>query len=217
MLTGNTQNNSVEEGVFTSEEGGNTSPLSNIPVSPPTQSHFPSREEVEGDGYDSDNGIDHNIGIVSEGPLERDEPDIPEVAVATESTPSAESQGNSGESQENTGESVDIPRDKLLTLKVSKLKSKLAKHGQNTTGLKAVLQQWLKEALEQCLPLLSQSDQATRSTNDLNGFSPSACWKPLVATQETVEEPHNASQFRALTIPEEDRICSTETQFLGNI
>ena len=74
--------------------------------------------------------------------------------------PSAESPENSGESQENMGEFVDIPRDKLLKLKVSELKSKLAKHGQNTTGLKAVLQQWLKEALEQCLPLLSQSDQA---------------------------------------------------------
>ena len=191
MLTGNTQNNSVEEGVFTSEEGGNTGPLSNIPVSPPVQSHFPSREEVEGDGYDSDNGINHNIRIVSEGPLECNEPDIPEVAVATESTPSAESQENSGESQENMGEFV--PRDKLLKLKVSELKSELAKRGQNTTGLKAVLQQWLKEALEQCLPLLSQSDQATHSTDDLTGFSPSAHWKPLVATQQTVEEPHNAS------------------------
>ena len=107
--------------------------------------------------------------------------------------PSAESPENSGESQENMVEFVDIPRDKLLKLKVSELKSKLAKHGQNTTGLKAVLQQWLKEALEQCLPLLSQSDQAARSTDDLTGFSPTACWKPLVPTQETVEEPHNAS------------------------
>ena len=205
MLTDNTQNNSVEEGVFTSEEGGNTGPLSNIPVSPPVQSHFPSREEVEGDGYDLDNGIDHNIGIVSEGPLECNEPDIPEVAVATKSTPSAKSQENSGESQENMGEFVDIPRDKLLKLKVSELKSKLAKHGQNTTGLKAVLQQRLKEALEQHLPLLSQSDQATHSTDDLTGFAPSAHWKPLVATQETVEEPHNASRFQAPTIPEEDR------------
>ena len=97
MLTGNTENNSVEEGVFTSEEGGNTGPLSNIPVSPPAQSHFPSREEVVEDGCDSDNGIDHNIRIVSEGPLEHDEPDIPEVAVGTKSTPSAESQENSGE------------------------------------------------------------------------------------------------------------------------
>ena len=186
VLTGNTQNNSVEEGVFTSEEGDNTSPLSNVPVSPPAQSHFLSREEVEGDGYDSDNGIDHNIGIVSEGPLECDEPDIPKVAVATESTPSAESQENSGESQENMGEFVDIPRDKLLKLKVSKLKSELlAKRGQNTTGLKAALQQQLKEALEQCLPLLSKSDQAAHSTDDLTGFSPSAHWKPLIATQET--------------------------------
>ena len=96
MLTGNTQNNSVEEGVFTSEEGGNTGPLSNIPVSPLTQSHFPSREEVEEDGCDLDNGIDHNIRIVSEGPLERDEPDIPEVAATTKSMASAESQENSG-------------------------------------------------------------------------------------------------------------------------
>ena len=57
MLTGNTQNNSVEEGVFTSEEGGNTGPLSNIPVSPLAQLHFLSREELEEDGCDSDNGI----------------------------------------------------------------------------------------------------------------------------------------------------------------
>ena len=193
MLTGNTQNNSVEEGVFTSEEGGNTSPLSNIPVSPLAQSHFLSREELEEDGCDSDNGINHNIGIVSEGPLEHDEPDIPKVAVATKLTPSAESPENSGESQENMGEFVDIPRDKLLKLKVTELKSELAKLGQNTTGLKAVLQQWLKEVLEQCLPLLSQSDQAACSTDDLTGFSPSAHWKPLIPTQETVEEPHNAS------------------------
>ena len=65
------------------------------------------------------------------------------------------------------GKFVDIPRDKLLKLKVSELKSELAKCGQNTTGLKAVLQQQLKEALEQHLPLLSQSDQAACSTDDL--------------------------------------------------
>ena len=182
MLTGNPQNNSVEEGVLTSEEGGNTCPLTNIPVSPLTQLHFLSREEV--DGRDLDNGINHNIRIVSEGPLEHDEPDIPKVAVATKSMPSAESQENSGDSQENMGEFVDISRDKLLKLKASELKSKLAKHGQNTTMLKAVLRQWLKEALEQCLPILSQSDQAACSTNDLTGFSPSAHWKPLIATKK---------------------------------
>ena len=103
------------------------------------------------------------------------------------------------------GEFVDISRDKLLKLKASELKSELSKWGRNTTGLKAVLQQQLKEALEQCLPLLSQSDQDTHSTNDLTGYSPSAHWKPLIATQKTVEEPHNASPVRTVTIPEEDR------------
>ena len=53
-------------------------PLSNIPLSPEQRSHFPSQRQLEQDGYDSDQGFDQNVGIISEGPQEQDEEDIPE-------------------------------------------------------------------------------------------------------------------------------------------
>ena len=36
------------------------------------------KQQVEWDGYDSDPSVDHNAAIHSKGPLEVDEPDIPE-------------------------------------------------------------------------------------------------------------------------------------------
>ena len=73
--------------------------------------------------YDSDSGIDLNVAINGEGPLELDEPDIPEVG--------ASSSTSSGVSDEqNAGNFIDIPEEQLKKLKVVELKSELAKRGQ---------------------------------------------------------------------------------------
>ena len=61
---------------------------------------------MEQDGYDSDSGIDHNVAINGEGPLEVDEPDIPEVGAS-----SSTSTGVSDE--QNAGNFVDIPEEQL--------------------------------------------------------------------------------------------------------
>ena len=81
---------------------------------------------------------------------------------------------NSGRQSEQGGQVVDIPPVKLAKLKVSELKQELVKRGQPINGLKAVLLERLKAALQQRLPLLSQVDQAAHATDDLKGFSATA-------------------------------------------
>ena len=90
---------------------------------PPQSSHLPSLQQLEQDGYDSDSGIDHNTAINGEGPLEVDEPDIPEVGAS-----SSTSTGVSDE--QNAGNFIDIPEEQLKKLKVVELKSELAKRDQ---------------------------------------------------------------------------------------
>ena len=152
---------------------------------------------MEQDGYDSDSGIDHNVAINGEGPLELDEPDIPEVGAS-----SSTSTGVSDE--QNAGNFVNIPEEQLKKLKVVELKSELAKHGQPVSGLKNVLLERLKAALQQRLPLLTQADQVACSVDDLTGFSKNACWKALVPNEESVVEPQNITGLHAPTIPEDD-------------
>ena len=139
--------------------------ISNLPSSPEVQSHLPSCLPLEDDGYDSDAGVDHNVAIRLEGPQELDEEEVPEVGEDTAAS-------NSGGQSEQGGQVVDIPPAKLAKLKVSELKQELAKRGQPVNGLKAVLLERLKAALQQMLPLLSQADQAAHATDDLKGFSP---------------------------------------------
>ena len=59
-------------------------------------------------------------------------------------------------------------------MKVSELKSELSKRGQQVFGLKAVLLERLRSALQQRLPNLSSAYQVARATDDLTGFSATA-------------------------------------------
>ena len=197
LRTGTTQNTTEQPEHATLEGQGDPPPQSNLPESPQLQSHLPSLQQLEEDGYDSDSGIDHNAAINGEGPLEVDEPDIPEVGAS-----SCDSTGVSDE--QNAGNIIDIPEEQLKKLKVVELKSELAKRGQPVSGLKNVLLERLKAALQQRLPLLTQADQAACSVDDLTGFSPHARWKALVPNDEAVVEPQNVTGLRAPTIPEDD-------------
>ena len=80
----------------------------------------------------------------------------------------------------------------------------MAKRGQPVSGLKNVLLERLKAALQQRLPLLTQADQAACSVDDLTGFSPHARWKALVPNDKAVVDPQNVTGLHAPTIPEDD-------------
>ena len=193
LRTGTTCNTTEQLEHATLEGQGDPPPQSNFPESPQLQSHLPSLQQLEQDGYDSDSGIDHNVAINGEDPLELNEPDIPEVGAS-----SSTSTGVSDE--QNAGNFVD----QLKKLKVVELKSELAKRGQPVSGLKNVLLERLKAALQQHLPLLTQADQAVRSVDDLTGISPNAHWKALVSNDKSVVEPQNVTSLCAPTIPEDD-------------
>ena len=77
----------------------------------------------------------------------------------------------------------------------------MSKRGQSTNGLKAVLLDCLKNALEQRLPVLSSASDAAHLTNDLTGFSANARWKLLEPIETAVEEPQNVFPMTAPTIP----------------
>ena len=127
MLGRGTTRNTTEQPEHATLEGqGDPPPQSNLPES---LSHLPSLQQLEQDGYDSDSGIDHNVAINGEGPLELDEPDIPEVGAS-----SSTSTGVSD--KQNDSNFVDIPEEQLKKLKVVELKSELAKRGQPVSGLK---------------------------------------------------------------------------------
>ena len=194
MLGTGTTHNTTEQPEYATLEGqGDPPPQYNLPESPQLQSHLPSLQQLEQDGYDSYSGINHNVAINGERPLELDEPDIPEVGAS-----SSTSTGVSDE--QNAGNFVDIPEEQLKKLKVVELKSELAKCGQPVSGLKNVLLERLKDALQQRLPLLTQADQAACSVDDLTGFSPNACWKALVPNDESVVELQNITGLCAPTI-----------------
>ena len=151
---------------------------------------------MEDDGYDSDAGVDHNVAICLEGPQELDEAEVPEVGDDTAAS-------NSGGQSEQGGQVVDIPPAELAKLNVSELKQELAKRGQPVNGLKVLLLERLKAALQQRVPLLSQADQAARATDDLKGFSPTAQWRLLQPIVHMVKEPQNVVPLHAPTVPEE--------------
>ena len=171
--------------------------ISNLPSLPGPQSHLPSCLPLEDDGYDSDAGVDRYVAICLEGPQKLDKAEVPEVGDDT-------SASNSGGQGEHGGQAVDIPPAKLAKLKVSELKQELAKRGQPVNGLKAVLLESLKTALQQRLPLLSQADQAAHATDDLKGFSPTAQGRLLQQVAHMVKEPQNVVPLHAPTVPEED-------------
>ena len=71
-------------------------------------------------------------------------------------------------------------------------------------GLKAVLLDHLKNALEQHFPVLSSASQAACLTDDLTGFSANTQWKLLEPIETAVEEPQNVVPMTAPTIPIND-------------
>ena len=90
-------------------------------------------------------------------------------------------------------------------MKVAELKEELAKHGQSTQGLKAVLLERLKEALAKHLPVLTGADQSARTSDDLKGFAATARWKPLVPQEVAVLEPQNiVTTLHAPTVSRQD-------------
>ena len=161
----------------------------NLPASPPAQSHKISEQQLEQDGYDSDAGLDPNDAV------KRDEEDIQEVRFDSGAAAGAVAAPNGGEF-------VDIPELQLTKLKVAELKQELAKRGQQVNRNKKVLLERLTNALRNGLPLLSAADANARTTNDLRGFSPGACWKLLSPINEVLPEPQHVVGMRAPTIPE---------------
>ena len=123
LVTGITQNVTESIDAVTLLDGAVVGPTSNIPRSPMVQSHFPLQQQVEWDGYDSDSSVDHNAPIHSEGPLEVDEPDIPEAGDPVLPT-------NEDQPANNSSNFINIPEESLKNMKVSELKSELSKHGQ---------------------------------------------------------------------------------------
>ena len=109
--TGTIRNTTQQSEHATLEGQGDLPPQSNLPESLQLQSHLLSLQQLEQDGDDSDSGIDHNVAINGEGPLELDEPDIPEVGAS-----SSTSTGVSDE--QNAGNLVDFPEEQLKKLKV---------------------------------------------------------------------------------------------------
>ena len=90
-------------------------------------------------------------------------------------------------------------------MKVAELKEELAKRGQSTQGLKAVLLERLKEALAKHLPVLTGADQSARTNDDLKGFAATARWKPLVPQEVAVPEPQNiVTTLHAPTVSRQD-------------
>ena len=90
-------------------------------------------------------------------------------------------------------------------MKVSELKQELAKRGQSTQGLKAVLLEHLKEALGKHLPVLTEADQSAHTNDDLKGFAATAWWKPLVPQEVAVPEPENIVRtLHAPTVSRQD-------------
>ena len=90
-------------------------------------------------------------------------------------------------------------------MKVSELKEELAKRGQSTQGLKAVLLEHLKEALGKHLPVLTEADQSACTNDDLKGFAATAQWKALVHQEVAVPEPENiVTTLHAPTVSRQD-------------
>ena len=107
MLGTCTTQNTTEQPEYATLEGqGDPPPQSNLPDSPQLQSPLPSLQQLEQDGYDSDSGINHNVAIIGEGPLEVNEQDIPEVG-ASSSTSTGVSDNP------NAGNFVNIPEEQL--------------------------------------------------------------------------------------------------------
>ena len=163
-------------------------------MSPPAQSHFLFSQVIVQVGYDSDAGVDHNVATNLKGPQEIGEIDIPQAG--DDGTAS-----NGVDEAQSSDNFVDIPPAELSKLKVCELKAELSKRGQSTNGLKAVLLDHLKNALEQHLPVLSSASQAACSTDDLTWFSANAQWKLLEPIETAVEEPQNVVPMTAPTIP----------------
>ena len=90
-------------------------------------------------------------------------------------------------------------------MNVTELKEELAKHGQSTQGLKAVLLECLKEELGKHLPVLTEANRSACTNDDLKGFAATAQWKPLVPQEVAVPKPENIVRtLHAPTVSRQD-------------
>ena len=94
--TGSTRNITEQPEHATLEGQTDLLPQSNLLESLQLQSHLPSLQQLEQDGYDCDSGIDHNVAINGEGLHELDEPDIPEVGVSSSTSTGVSDKQNAG-------------------------------------------------------------------------------------------------------------------------
>ena len=88
---------------------------------------------------------------------------------------------------------------------MAKLKNELTRRGKSYSSSKDKkkdLQDKLREALDEEMPVLTASEQNKKG---LECFPPTAKWRVLVPEEEPVAEPENPGfSIRAPTIPEED-------------
>ena len=175
-----------------------------LPKTPP----FPVVENLAGDlfedGYDSD-GVRGPFydAIEEEGPL----------VVNEEEVGGEESNGESGNMVANSPDDRQtvaiLAIDDVTNLKVNELKDELRKRGLGSfKGKKAELQQKLKEAIENNVPLMTNLSPEVMDNLADDVFAPGSYWKLVDNEGEGVEEVEElqdlieGEQFRAPTIPE---------------
>jgi hypothetical protein len=214
-LAGQATEESKEDNGAREETGGPSAEAeSNIPVSPPAISSVLQSDKEMEDGYDSDGECGPFYDAVAdEGSQEVDEEAVEEIRElevgamnGTEPLNGENVAGNAtqivaGIATQDNGRFVDIPTDDLEKMKVKELKEELSKRGQSVKGKKEDLFARLKESLKNRHPVLNTSDKEARKTDNLEGFAPTARWKPLVPIPEPLEDPNTNPRFRAPTIP----------------
>ena len=99
------------------------------------------------------------------------------------------------------GEFVPITREALMKLKVDELRRELKKRGIPVSGNKNVLQVKLQKAMDDKVPVLTETDKERPAQPNL--FHPNAFWERLHPGEEPVEDPTDGTHFFSPTDPEQ--------------
>jgi hypothetical protein len=179
-------------------------------------------------GYDSDGqmGPFNNMEVV-EGPQDFDEVDhserieVPQSASKSNGDSDAERNNEAiALSEKDDGPGQHMPMTELDKKSNKDLQDELRKRGLKVGGKKGELQERLRKALEDRIPVgrkvakgkkakVTPGEKAAteKTKRELSAVFPqSAYWRPLVPNEEAVSEPDNTSfkKPRAPTVPEED-------------